>query len=201
MPKLVSQKTATSSPKDNSQNSAKTGCWTCQERGEECGETTDACRNCSRDGFVCELTKPSHLSDPVKIETEYAPKLPTDSGYASAPPQQIPALPDVDPEAAAFESAHCGETQFRDGADTMDSQTEYSAATAIAPVRSQVYVSEFCQEVYGNLRSHLAVAGKDSWPAFFEILPELLKAFAIKIGQQNSREHRSTMQFVYVRAQ
>ncbi|KAK0639920.1 hypothetical protein B0T16DRAFT_423918 [Cercophora newfieldiana] len=103
----------------------------------------------------------------------------TDSGYASEP--RLLAPPTY-------------ETRI-EPTENMDARTEYSGATSVSPVASRAYIAEFCQDVHAKALQY-RVDEKD-WPQFSQVLSDLIKAFALKVGQTGTPDSLGIMHFVY----
>lgn len=121
----------------------------------------------------------------------------TDSGYASGPteaatavgpsyqPLQVPGDPD-DSNIAAQRSII-----------DVDAKTLYSAATSLDPVCSRRYIQELSQDLYRNLQ---AQPTPPDWSSISQVLPDLIKTFATKIGQGgDSPVHLNIMYFIHRR--
>ncbi|KAF7552036.1 hypothetical protein G7Z17_g4564 [Cylindrodendrum hubeiense] len=64
-----------------------------------------------------------------------------------------------------------------------DSVTIYSTATAVSTQLAEQYVSEFCNELHWRLKKQVAC---EAWPTVVQLMPSLIKAFAIKLGYESS---------------
>jgi len=73
-------------------------------------------------------------------------------------------------------------------------QTEYSAATTAAPGLTHTYLSELSADIYNKIRRQVDVS---DWPVLCQALPDLIKAFAVKLGQKNSQVSRAIMHFIH----
>ncbi|KAM7183978.1 hypothetical protein V8F33_013249 [Rhypophila sp. PSN 637] len=106
----------------------------------------------------------------------------TDSGYASAP---------------KLKNSSVANAQKRHGENTdlEDSRTMYSAATTIAPAYAKRHVADLVQNIYSQLGD--ALAPKDR-SVLLDSLPELVKAFAIRLAEDGKRE---IMYFIHKRHQ
>ncbi|KAH8894716.1 hypothetical protein GQ53DRAFT_762769 [Thozetella sp. PMI_491] len=107
----------------------------------------------------------------------------TDSGYASFPGAKYNTSDEVatcviQPEIKALASGII---------DEQDSGTCYSLATTETCQVTRTYVSELCQDIHKKLDQF---TGTNIWPRLERSLPNLVKAFAIKIGQENNQAHR-----------
>ncbi|KAF7557396.1 hypothetical protein G7Z17_g648 [Cylindrodendrum hubeiense] len=82
-----------------------------------------------------------------------------------------------------------------DAIDVDDSMTTYSAATTVTPHLAQQYISEFSNDFHSRFKRY--IDGK-TWSSVFEILPGLVKAFAIKLGHESSSPlNRNIMYFLH----
>lgn len=82
------------------------------------------------------------------------------------------------------------------GTDDDDTQTTYSVASIADPSHAQSYISELCHDINSKLQIHVDARG---WSALSKALPELIKALAIKIGQEDSSQaSRDVMYFVHL---
>lgn len=105
----------------------------------------------------------------------------TDSGYASAPKLKRQSssrsikAPKREPEET--DSVQCEN-------EVDDRRTSYSAATTIDH-NARTYISEFCSDIYNHVLRHIDVI---QWPTISQVLPDFLKAFAIRIGHSNSSQ-------------
>lgn len=107
----------------------------------------------------------------------------TDSGYASAPKLKITSVPDA---------------QNRSGdTDLEDSRTLYSTATTLAPAHAKRYVTDLAQDIYSQLEDALVIKDRS---ILFDSLPELVKAFAIRLAHDSSSvANREIMYFIHKR--
>ncbi|KAM0414628.1 hypothetical protein ACHAPT_013531 [Fusarium lateritium] len=105
-------------------------------------------------------------------ETQPAPVPPTDSGYASQAMQE-PIEQDVS-----------------------DTATEYSNASSTTFSRQQSYIRELADDLFSKISS--LNADEKTQRRVTAILPELLKAFALKVGHDAPTQmHRDVMAFVH----
>ncbi|KAJ8113914.1 hypothetical protein ONZ43_g5031 [Nemania bipapillata] len=113
---------------------------------------------------------------------------PTDSGYASVPAiESEPGTLKRGSQAVARESAE---------QDIWDTATEYSKASTTTFSRQQVYVRGLADELYSKISS--PNADEETQRRVSAILPELLKAFALKIGHDSpTKMHGDVMAFVH----
>ena len=110
----------------------------------------------------------------------------TDSGYGSVPPLSSSDQPPPP------ESGDRGDPTGDD-----DNRTVISAATAVVSSAAQQSIVEVCNNIYSKIQSHVNEKNRDS---FLETLPELLKAFAIKLAYSDPKAiNRQTMHFIYDR--
>ncbi|GJN75979.1 hypothetical protein PLICBS_010090 [Purpureocillium lilacinum] len=100
----------------------------------------------------------------------------TDSGYASG----------INPHIL---------TVGRDADDEEDTRTTYSAATTVGQVHAKNYISELSHHIHSNLLEHVDSEGRSE---LCRSLPELIKAFAIKIGcESTSQLNLDIMYFIH----
>ncbi|VUC21319.1 unnamed protein product [Clonostachys rosea] len=138
------------------------------------------------DALLAELTGKSWLFPRLVrgVENVGNQKHPPDSAYVSASRYggSCATVP------GAFEYDVLGNSDLR---------TTYSPASSVSDGRIENYISVLCEEIYNALKrefDHL------KWVRVSEKLPELLKAFAIKLGNaENSKQHWEIMYFVYQR--
>lgn len=137
-------------------------------------------------------------SIPVPSVSLQARLAPTDSGYASLPHQAKPAVSneiqvDADTTLLLEQTANTGEvgnTDFTDGGTTYSDDRSQASGS-----RTERYVAEFVDHLFGKLRDHLE---RGCVGRLVACLPNLLKAFAVKIGQSSSdRLHYEVMYFVH----
>jgi hypothetical protein len=122
----------------------------------------------------------------------------TDSGYKSAlnlehslnvqpDLEKSPDPPDVDSSSA------------RADGDDNDAKTLYSLGTTVNPGHARNYIMELAKDIHSNL--HRAVGAKDL-TVLSNVLPQLLKAFAIKLCHDApTRVNRRIMHFIHKRHQ
>ncbi|KAM7211495.1 hypothetical protein V8F06_013115 [Rhypophila decipiens] len=106
----------------------------------------------------------------------------TDSGYASAPKLKNSSVANA-------------QKHHREDTDLEDSRTMYSTATTIAPVYAKRHVADLVQNIYSQLGDALALKDRS---VLFDSLPELVKAFAIRLAEDGKRE---IMYFIHKRHQ
>ncbi|KAK4211297.1 hypothetical protein QBC37DRAFT_14602 [Rhypophila decipiens] len=104
----------------------------------------------------------------------------TDSGYASAPKLKSSSVANA-------------QKHHREDTDVEDSRTMYSTATTIAPAYAKRHVADLVQNIYSQLGDALALKDRS---VLFDSLPELVKAFAIRLAEDGKRE---MMYFIHKR--
>jgi hypothetical protein len=116
----------------------------------------------------------------------------TDSGYASGP------LPRYSASKRSEEVIQPVEDMSREkyvGIDEEDCRTTYSAATTLATTDAQKYVDELSQDIHGKLRAEL---NPGNWPMLSMVLPDLVRAFSIRIAYESSSQvNRDIMYFIH----
>ena len=113
----------------------------------------------------------------------------TDSGYASCT--------DLGRISHALSKPGEHVSTIRRDADEEDAQTTYSVATSMDPANAQNYISDLSHHIHGNLQEHVDSGGRSE---LCRSLPELIKAFAIKIGCENASQlNRDIMYFIHKR--
>ncbi|RSL91164.1 hypothetical protein CEP51_000398 [Fusarium floridanum] len=76
-----------------------------------------------------------------------------------------------------------------------DARTTYSNVTNEDHVQTRDFVYELANDIYGKLK---LLMSPDDWPLISKSLPELLKAFAIRIGSDGaSQASRDVMYFIH----
>ena len=144
----------------------------------------------SREGKPLTATGPG--SQPFATDEEI---LFTDSGYASGPKQKP--LRDSQFLEDGVQGSMGQIPTMGDEFCEEDAQTVYSAENTVAPFKAQAYISSLSRDIYGKMRRHLDLK---NWPAVSAALPELTKAFALKIAQDNSSQvNRDMMYFIHKR--
>ncbi|KAH6977436.1 hypothetical protein BKA56DRAFT_69112 [Ilyonectria sp. MPI-CAGE-AT-0026] len=112
----------------------------------------------------------------------------TDSGYGSVP------YPNNSANAQHPQIRH---ENIVDPDDPDDNVTTYSAATTVTPHLAHQYISELSNDLHSRFRECIDTK---TWPTVFHMLPELIKAFAIKLGHESSSPlNRSIMYFLHKR--
>jgi len=114
----------------------------------------------------------------------------TDSGYASLSRAKVgPGHDHLDTESMAQEEAVAGDEASDIGTIYSDDRSQASVS------RTQRYISEFADHLFGKIKHHVhdCSGGK-----LEDCLPELLQAFALKLGQSSStRGDLEIMYFVH----
>jgi hypothetical protein len=115
----------------------------------------------------------------------------TDSGYASLPRDKERVLRhDTQDQEETTQEETLGDGEASD-IDTVYSDDRSQASLS----RTQRYISEFVDHLYGKIKHLLQVWGEQR---IQDCLPELLQAFALKVGQSSStRGHLEVMYFVH----
>ncbi|KAH6989653.1 hypothetical protein BKA56DRAFT_258911 [Ilyonectria sp. MPI-CAGE-AT-0026] len=113
----------------------------------------------------------------------------TDSGYASAP--------NLNGYLSIKSSTGKRGSPGPNCTDNDDTATLYSAGTTVAPARAQAYISEICNDIYSKLNH---CVNSKTWPVVSKILPDLIKAFAVRLGNDCAVQvNRDIMYFVHQR--
>lgn len=111
----------------------------------------------------------------------------TDSGYASAPNMNGYLSIKSPTGKRGSPGPNC--------TDNDDTATLYSAGTTVAPARAQTYISEICNDIYSKLNDSV---NAKTWPVVSKILPDLIKAFAVRLGNDCAVQvNRDIMYFVH----
>ncbi|KAM5519714.1 PFS domain-containing protein [Fusarium oxysporum f. sp. phaseoli] len=85
-----------------------------------------------------------------------------------------------------------------DGYSVDDSATEYSDVSSTTFSRKRLYISELATDLYNRVSSASSNTGQSAQVSISDTLPNLLKAFALKIGYcATSQMHRDVMAFVH----
>ncbi|KAK1758183.1 hypothetical protein QBC47DRAFT_133891 [Echria macrotheca] len=75
--------------------------------------------------------------------------------------------------------------------------TVSSAATTVDVFRAHDYVQELCRDIRARLQDHIQ---QDDWPSLRNILPRLIKTFALKLGEgASSLDEQRIMLFLHKR--
>ena len=123
----------------------------------------------------------------------------TDSGYKSAPnldnsPNSQPIL-EKSPRPFIVDSSAIGGSRGDD-----DAKTIYSIGTTVDPGYARKYIIELCNDMYSKLRQSIDTTNRS---ALTIILPELIKAFTIKLchdaASETTQMNRETMYFIHKR--
>ncbi|KAM0420963.1 hypothetical protein ACHAPT_011206 [Fusarium lateritium] len=137
-----------------------------------------------------EIPQDIHLNDKTwsprsgRGDDPHGVSLPEDSGYGSIAENIY---------LSRYEAKE-GAGKAAEGTDG-DAKTTYSIATNEDPVQTRDFVYELANDIYGNLKHMM---GPDDWLLVSRSLPELLKAFAIKIGSDGtSQASRDVMYFIH----
>ncbi|CZR67883.1 uncharacterized protein PAC_17782 [Phialocephala subalpina] len=120
----------------------------------------------------------------------------TDSGYHSAPNlNNLPHFQSVFEETARpgnIKSSLAG-----DHGDDNDTKTLYSLGTTVDPGHARNYIFELSNDIYSKLHQFFEAKNRTMLSM---VLPELIKAFAIKIYHDTpTQENRNIMYFIYRR--
>lgn len=117
----------------------------------------------------------------------------TDSGYESAEGLLYPSLrEDILEETHQIENGH---THMTGGMDVNDDDTSYSVATVILPEVAENCVIDVCDNIKSRLQGSVS---KGTFKSLSEILPGLMKAFALKLGSDMSdQSNLRVMHFVH----
>lgn len=106
-------------------------------------------------------------------------QLPTDSGYSSTAPKAEP--------------AH--NVQEGDLTDANDDRTIYSDTSSLSELRKESYISYMANDLFSKTLSE--EVDKEIVERISEILPKLLKSFALKLGHNALQMHRDVMFFAH----
>jgi hypothetical protein len=139
---------------------------------------------------------------------------PTDSGYASAMHGKSQREPNLGVEdrrnrteevqsglstdeacvSATNEPSDC--KQDLNNLESVDIRTIYSDASSLHPRKKEAYISELADDLFSKVRS--LMSGVETMESISRVLPELLKAFALRVGYNAPTQmHRDVMCFVY----
>lgn len=89
-----------------------------------------------------------------------------------------------------------GSSPRLDDYSSHDAATVYSDASSVTTVQYEGYISVFADDLYKQI--HAKGPSNETMKAILQLLPGLLKAFALKIGfNAPSQMHRDTMFFIY----
>ena len=121
------------------------------------------------------IEQPSDTTQLLSISRQEL--LPTDSGYSSKINYQdlpIRRLECLDKELPVFPSDREAE----------EAKTTYSAETSSVQ-GARYYISELSSDIFGKLRRHVC---SEDWAALLQVLPELIKAFALKLAHESAAQ-------------
>jgi hypothetical protein len=108
----------------------------------------------------------------------------TDSGYASMVHGR------TDPKLSRW-------TPPREQGRDDEIGTIYSAVTSVDVFHARDYVQELCRDIRAKIQDHIR---QDDWPNLELILPQLIKTFALKLGEgASSLDERRIMRFLHKR--
>lgn len=113
----------------------------------------------------------------------------TDSGYASVSKPK----PEANDTAKDQETDDDARRQTEYATDEIDALTEYSAATTTAD-QVGAYMNKLCADIYNKVRCCVDV---HEWPIICRALPDIVKAFAVKLGRGDSQASRVVMYFIH----
>ncbi|KAH8683709.1 hypothetical protein BGZ61DRAFT_535130 [Ilyonectria robusta] len=137
-------------------------------------------------------SRPSTASSEESWHTGKMP--PTDSGYASAPNLDRYSHAKSSTAQARSPASNKSPAAMND-IDIDDTRTLYSAGTTAAP--SRVQIAEICSDIYSKLSDCL---NAKTWPIVAKVLPDLVKAFAVKLGSDSTAQvNQDVMYFVHKR--
>ncbi|KUJ16939.1 uncharacterized protein LY89DRAFT_733938 [Mollisia scopiformis] len=137
------------------------------------------------------VSRPSAQQDETALED-----IPlTDSGYASAPNRNNTSnLQLMEQPRSSQKNKSTGTINKTDGED---SKTIYSAGSTVARPLAQQYIADLCSNIFGKLGKQF---DSQIWSTISSALPELMKAFAIKIGYDSSTPvNQEIMYFIHKR--
>jgi hypothetical protein len=138
--------------------------------------TDSAYASTTNDKF--EHTQNARAENHTQSTEDVQPRPPTDEGYASAANN-------------TSEGAQNPKDQASD-----DIRTVYSYATSLPALKKESYISELADNLFSNVRSEQPDG--QTMERISGILPELLKAFAFKVGHNAPTQmHRDIMVFVH----
>jgi hypothetical protein len=122
----------------------------------------------------------------------------TDSGYKSAPNVEHP----LNVQPALERSPHhlnVDSSSARGDGSDYDVKTLYSIGTTVNPAHAQNYIIELSKDIYSRL---CRFVDAKNWNVLSQVLPELTKAFAIKLYHDAPSEvNRKIMHFIHKRHQ
>jgi hypothetical protein len=119
----------------------------------------------------------------------------TDSGYASAPNRNTTSnLQLMDQPRLSEKNKPTGTINDTDGEDF---KTIYSAGSTVDRPLAQQYIADLCSNIFSKLGKQF---DSQIWSTISSALPELMKAFAIKIGYDSSAQiNQEIMYFIHKR--
>lgn len=118
----------------------------------------------------------------------------TDSGYKSAP--NLEHYPCV--QFDAQESLHLPNVLAMCNEDVDEAKTSYSLGSTVDLSTTRKYIADLSSDMFGKLRKHFV--DPTNRTVLSKILPELIKAFAVKICHDYpSQENRNITSFVHKR--
>ncbi|KAH6696440.1 hypothetical protein BKA61DRAFT_252267, partial [Leptodontidium sp. MPI-SDFR-AT-0119] len=123
----------------------------------------------------------------------------TDSGYKSAP--NLDHSPNFQPVLVKSPGPFNTDASAAEGSRGDDyAKTIYSIGSTVDPGYARKYIIELCNHIYSKLRQSVDAT---NWSALTTVLPELIKAFAIKLchdsPSQTSQMSREIMYFIHKR--
>jgi hypothetical protein len=122
----------------------------------------------------------------------------TDSGYKSAPNVEHPLNVQPALERSPHQLNVDSSSARGDGSD-YDVKTLYSIGTTVNPAHAQNYIIELSKDIYSRL---CRFVDAKNWNVLSKVLPELTKAFAIKLYHDAPSEvNRKIMHFIHKRHQ
>ncbi|KAK9799991.1 putative C2H2-type domain-containing protein [Seiridium cardinale] len=132
--------------------------------------------------------KERKADNPAELDYE-----PTDSGYASVPNLQRP-LVNVN-VSGKLTGQRFETTQIANCDDRSDAGTVLSAATSAIPELVHDSITQICEDIYNHLHFN---TDTENHRSIIDSLPELIKAFAIRLGADSTQKMSSgIMHFVY----
>ena len=164
------------------------------------------------ESILLETVADSETAPQVEIKVECKP-LETDSAYASGTHETSVNIQSSSGKAleaitegteytlggSAFVGLHSlNEEQKLRGLGLYTAATTYSASTApsLPPPRDNAYVADLAAELFSTIKPF--EAERDTLEHIFQILPGLLRAFALKLGHRaQSQIHRDVYYFVH----
>jgi hypothetical protein len=118
----------------------------------------------------------------------------TDSGYGTVPSLNYP-MNASNPPPGSQDLDNSVPSDTVDDKVGEETETQYSAATSVAPAEVQHYIVELCNDIFRKLGQDFDVKG---WSSLSSALPSLIKAFAIMLGYESSTPlNREIMYFIH----